>query len=301
MPEMSVVFAGGGCRTFWALGAYTALADLGTPLEFAGVSAGAAMAIVAATRQEQDLLAAFCARTAVNRRNVYPERALLGRPVFPQEAMYRATVHDLMGGASFGRLAHAPRVRLLQAYVEPGWPVSRTVARAWWAYAGRRRRNLLHGPEVPHPGIVAEVDTAQEAVSVDDLADRILRSSASPPVTQVQRVAGRTYFDGSLVDPVPVRALGDRARAGAVLVLLNRPHPCDSPAANVRYLAPSAPVPIHKWDYTSPGRVRSAFDMGRRDGEAARAAVQRFLADQPDQPDQPDPPDQPDQPRAREP
>ena len=37
MHEMSVVFAGGGCRTFWALGAYTALADIATPIEFAGV------------------------------------------------------------------------------------------------------------------------------------------------------------------------------------------------------------------------------------------------------------------------
>jgi predicted acylesterase/phospholipase RssA len=278
MHEMSVVFAGGGCRTFWALGAYTALADLAVAVEFAGVSAGAAMAIVAATRQEQALVDAFSARTAVNRRNVYPERLLLGRPVFPQEAMYRATVHDLLGGASFGRLVHAPRVRMLQAYVEPGWPVSRTVARAWWAYASRRRRGLLHGPDVPHPGIAAEVDTAQEAVDVGDLADRVLRSSASPPVTRVQRVDGRTYFDGSLVDAAPVRALSATARAGAVLVLLNRPDAPEVVAGNVRYVAPAEPVPIHKWDYTSPERVRRAFDMGRRDGEAARGAVERFLA-----------------------
>jgi predicted acylesterase/phospholipase RssA len=279
MHEMSVVFAGGGCRTFWALGAYTALADLATPIEFAGVSAGAAMALGAATRQEEALVAAFCARVSANPRNVYPERLLLGRPVFPQEAMYRATVHDLLGGASFGRLAGAPPVRMLQAYVEPGWPVSRTVARAWWAYAGRRRQNLLHGPEAPHPGIAAEVDTAQEATDVDNLADRVLRTSASPPVTGVQRIAGRTYFDGCLVDPVPLRALSQRARAGAVLVLLNRPRPPEGPTGKVHYFAPPAPVPIQKWDYTSPQRVRQAFDMGRRNGEAARAAVAQFLAE----------------------
>jgi predicted acylesterase/phospholipase RssA len=278
MREMSVVFAGGGCRTFWALGAYTSLADLGVAVEFAGVSAGAAMALVAATRMEDALVAAFCARTAANRRNVYPERLLLGRPVFPQEAMYRATVHELLGGSSFGRLAAAPRVRMLQAYVEPGWPVSRTVARAWWAYAARRRSGLLHGPDVPHPGIAAEVDTAHEAVSVDDLADRVLRSSASPPVTRVQRVAGRTYFDGCLVDPAPVRALSDAARAGPVLVFLNIPRASAGPDGAVHYIAPPEPVPIHKWDYTSPERVRRAYDRGRRDGEAARDGVRRYLA-----------------------
>ncbi|MCY1004291.1 hypothetical protein OV079_01635 [Nannocystis pusilla] len=38
-------------------------------------------------------------------------------------------------------------------------------------------------------------------------------------------------------------------------------------------------MPIHKWDYTNPARVRQAFDMGRREGEAARGAVERFLAE----------------------
>jgi predicted acylesterase/phospholipase RssA len=278
---MSVVFAGGGCRTFWALGAYASLAGLATTVELAGVSAGAAMALVAATGLEDALVAAFAARTARNPRNLYPERLLLGRPVFPQEAMYRATIHELLDVPSLERLARGPRVRILQAYVEPGRPVLSTVASAWWAYAARRRRGVLHGPDVPHPGIVAEVDTAQEASDVDDLADRVLRSSASPPVTRIQRVAGRTYFDGSLVDAVPVRALGPAARAGAVLVLLNRPHAPAAPAGNVRYIAPSEPVPIHKWDYASPARVRRAYDLGRRDGEAARAAVARFLAGEP--------------------
>lgn len=279
MREMSVVFAGGGCRTFWALGAYKALAELARPVEFAGVSAGAAMAIVAAMGMEDELIAAFCARTAVNRRNAYPERLVLGGSVFPQEAMYRGTVHDLVGGAEFGRVAAAPPVRLLQAYVPPGWPVSRTVARAWWAYAARRRRGLLHMPDEPHPGIVAEVDTAHEATDVDDLADKILRSSASPPVTRVQQVAGRTYFDGSLVDAVPVRALSAAARAGSVLALLNRPTTEETRRGNVRYLAPSVEVPIHKWDYTSPERVRRTYEMGLREGEAARGAVERFLAE----------------------
>lgn len=281
MREMSVVFAGGGCRTFWALGAYTSLADLAKPVEFAGVSAGAAMALTAATRQEDALIAAFCARTAANRRNVYPERLLSGRPVFPQEAMYRATVHDLLGGSEFGRLARAPVVRLQQAYIEPGWSVPRTAARAWWAYAARRRQGVVHGPEVPPPGLVAEVDTAHEATDTDDLADRVLRSSASPPVTKVQRISGRTYLDGSLVDAAPVRALGAAARSGAVLVLLNRPGDTGTAPTNIHYVAPPAPVPIHKWDYTSPERVRRAYDLGRRDGEAVRAAVQRFLDELP--------------------
>ncbi|MFY0533581.1 patatin-like phospholipase family protein [Nannocystis pusilla] len=163
------------------------LAGLAKTVEVAGVSAGAAMGLAAALGLEEALVAAFCARTAVNPRNVYPERVFLGRPVFPQEAMYRATMRELLGDASLQRLAQAPRVRILQACVKPGWLVAPTVASAWWAYAARRRRGLLHGPEVPHRGVAAEVDTAQEATSVDDLAERVLRSSASPPVTPILR------------------------------------------------------------------------------------------------------------------
>jgi predicted acylesterase/phospholipase RssA len=277
MSEVSVVFAGGGCRTFWALGAYVTLADLLRPVEIAGVSAGAAMSLAAATGQETELVEAFCARTAKNPRNVYPERLLFGGPLFPQEAMYRATIHELLGDAGLQRLARGPQVKILQAYVEPGRPVLSTVASAWWKYAGRRRRGVLHGPETPHPGIVAEVDTAHESRDLDELADRVLRSSASPPVTKVQRVEGRTYLDGSLVCPVPVRALGAQARAGTVLVFLNRPSAEEAVAGNLRYIAPSAPVPIHKWDYTSPTRVRRAFDAGRRDGEGLREVIARFL------------------------
>lgn len=278
MREMSVVFAGGGCRTFWALGAYTSLADLAAPREFAGVSAGAAMALAAATGQEDALVTSFCARTARNPRNVYPERLLLARPVFPQEAMYRATLRELLADQGLERLARAPHVRLLQAYVEPGWPVARTAARAWWAYASRRRRGELHGPDLPHPGLAAEVDTAHEAADLADLTDRVLRSSASPPVTSTQRLAGRTYLDGSLIDAVPVRALREPARAGAVLVLLNRHGEPTRTVGAAYYLAPAAPVPIHKWDYASPDRVRRAYDAGRRDGERARGSVERFLA-----------------------
>lgn len=277
MKQLSVVFAGGGCRTLWALGVQASLADLAPISEFAGVSAGAAMALAVATGQVHPLIEVFSARTAANRRNVYPERALTGRPIFPQEAMYRATMVELLDAAALARLAAAPRVKILQAYVEPGRPIVRTVAGAWSAYAARRRRGMMHGPEVPFPGIVAQVDTAQEADSVPELVDRVMRSSASPPVTPILRVGDRTYFDGSLVDAVPVRALGDAARAGPVVVLLNRPHP-RVVAGDRLYLAPSGPVPIHKWDYASPERVRLAFDHGRRDGEAMRAAVARFIA-----------------------
>jgi hypothetical protein len=67
---------------------------------------------------------------------------------------------------------------------------------------------------------------------------------------------------------VPVDALGDEHTPA--LVLLTRPHaPAEiPPAPNRRYVWPSRPTPVAKWDYTSAEKVQATFDLGRRDGEA---------------------------------
>jgi hypothetical protein len=39
------------------------------------------------------------------------------------------------------------------------------------------------------------------------------------------------------------------------------------------YVQPSVKVPISSWDYTSPGQMQHAYDLGRRDGEQFVAAM----------------------------
>jgi hypothetical protein len=44
-------------------------------------------------------------------------------------------------------------------------------------------------------------------------------------------------------------------------------------------VCPSEPVPIDKWDYTSPELVRRTYELGLRDGEAfAHRALDRDAA-----------------------
>lgn len=276
----SIVFAGGGCRSFWSLGAYRALRDrLPRPAEIAGVSAGSAMALAVATDTVDRMLEIFLAKTDANRRNFYPERLLVGRRAFPHEQMYRSTVAQCLEEGGWEQLSTAPRVRILQAFVEPGRPVIRTIYAAVRAYTARRKGGELHGPEAPYDGIGEEVDIAQDAETAADLIDRVLRSSTSPPVTSLPTIEGKTYVDGSVVDAVPVRALSAGARAGRVLVLLTRRYPGGSlPATpNHLYLMPSAPPPIHKWDYTSPDRITDALNAGLEDAKGFVARVDAFL------------------------
>lgn len=277
--DLSVVLAGGGCRTAWSVGLLEELrADLPEPREWAGVSAGACMAVALAARSTETMMARFLALAGENRRNVYPER--LGRaPVFPHEAIYRATVACGLDAAGLARLAQAGPVRILLAHAAGGARFAPLLWRALRDYRARKRAGALHGPDAAPPGFDLEVVTAQELGSSAAIEDAVLASSATPLVTRLPRSGARTYVDGGFIENVPVRALSADARAGRVLVLLTRPADGASlPASGDRlYLAPEREVPIAKWDYTSPERLQRTYDAGRDAGRRVRARVLRWL------------------------
>ena len=81
------------------------------------------------------------------------------------------------------------------------------------------------------------------------------------------RFRGRHYLDGGMVDNAPAfvgrRIPGVRRN----VVLLTRPYP-DGRRRRARhrlYIAPRAPVPAGRWDYTRPATVDLAVDMGKRE------------------------------------
>ncbi len=279
---LSIVLAGGGCRAFWTLGVVEQLRrDLPPVFEWAGVSAGAAMAMLYLADYASDGVVEFERLTAANPRNVYPERLLAGRQPFPHEDIYRTALQYALQGDAFQRLSESPPLRILHAFIEAGHPRYGTAARALWEYWQHRRRGDLHGSETPTRGLGWSVFTAQQARSAGELVDAILTSSASPPVLSSVERDGRLFLDGGLVDNVPLRALSPAARAGRVIVLLTREqHANVGPVLKTSdrlYLGPSTPTPVAKFDYTSPQRIRATFELGLRDGERWRKVVQEFV------------------------
>lgn len=126
-------------------------------------------------------------------------------------------------------------------------------------------------PETLHPrlgrklGFHPEFVRARGCGSPGQLADLLLQSSSTPPFD------GRPVLAGGMVDNVPVDALD--ATPGDVLVLVTRLYPrlrrfvLLHGAQRRFYLQPSQRVPISSWDYTQPGAMIGACDLGRRDGE----------------------------------
>jgi len=276
--SLSIVLAGGGCRTAWGVGVLEELrGELPAPREWAGVSAGACMAVALAARATEPMMARFLALAAANRRNVYPER--IGRGgVFPHEPIYRATVACGLDDAGMTRLRAAGPVRILLAATVPGARLVPSFLGALRDYRSRTRAGSPHRPDQCPPGFSLEVVTAQELGSREAIVDAVLASSATPLVTGLPRSGGRTYVDGGFIENVPVRALSEEARLGRVLVLLTRPvRPDTLPSSPDRlYLAPETDVPVAKWDYTSPDRIASTFATGRSFGRRVRERVLRW-------------------------
>jgi hypothetical protein len=284
-PTLSVVLAGGGCKTFWGMGVLRSIADLLPPVDqWAGTSAGAIMALVEVADRVDASLAHFIEATRNNPRNFYPQHLLRGQPVFPHEAIVRDALRFILADGGFARIRRGPPVHILLSYLAPGRPALRTGLAAYRAFDRRNRIGRLHGPRQPTPGLGAQVVRSVDAMDPDQLIEWVLMSATAPPVTRMVRRGGRRYLDGALVDNVPVRALPERAHAGRILALLSAPEkvarrPLRLPeGGQILYLGPADFPPVKTWDYTSPEAIVATYELGRREGEILRGRVEALLA-----------------------
>ncbi len=268
-PYDAVVFAGGGCRCAWQVGFWQSAAPaIGlAPRAVAAVSAGAAMACAIFADAVEDMLRDFTAHTTANRRNVYPLNWLRGAPMFPHAGIYRDTVLRNLDAQRLRRLHAGPDIRVLVSRVPPWLGPRSGVAVALCAYQIEQWRGArVHAELGRQAGFEPEVCSIRDCRSPEEVVELILQSSCTPPFTPVMRRAGRPVLDGGLIDSVPVEALPPSTRA---LVLLTKRFPPEVVPSHParRYVQPSEPVPIDKWDYTSPRRLQATYDLGRRDGE----------------------------------
>lgn len=274
----AVVFAGGGCRCFWQAGFWEEAAPaLGWRPRVAGaVSAGAAMACMVFADAVAEGVAYFKTRVAANRRNAYPLNLLKRRPVFPHPDIYRDTILANLDDARLARLHAGPDVRVLIALV-PRWLGPRS-GFLLGLLAYEAETFIQPGPHAAlgrQAGFIPQVASVRDCASPEAVADLILHSSCTPPITPVYRRGARPVLDGGLIDSAPLETIPPSS--GTTLVLLTKQYPPQSiPRVPGRvYVQPSEPIPIYKWDYTSPQRVQATYELGRRDGERFVAEAER--------------------------
>jgi len=274
----SVVFAGGGNRCVWQAGFYRTVAEAFNlvPARVAAASAGAAVAAVLFAGCFDAALVNFKRATAGNSRNVHWRNLFNGAPIFPHAKMYRRALLEVIDDRALATLHAGPELRVAITR-PPGWLGPGT----GFAVAGLADAlEQVLGPPV-HPqlalwlGFRAEYATVRACGTPEALADLVLASSCTPPLTPLLLQGGKPSLDGGIADNVPVAALADAP--GATLVLLTRRYR-RLPAHSQRvYAQPSADVPVSSWDYTNPAGLQAAFDLGQRDGEIFARQVDAFF------------------------
>ena len=264
----AVVFAGGGCRCFWQAGFWSSAAPaLGLePRVVSAVSAGAAFACAIFADTIDRVLDEFVGRVAANPRNVHPGNALRGDPVFPHERIYRGTILATLDAQALERLHAGPEIRIAVGR-RPAWSGARlAVALGVVAFlAEQSRRRQVHAVWGRRFGFWHETASVRACRTPEELANLVLHSSCTPPITPFYDRDGDAVFDGGIVDPGPLEAA---APAERTLVLLTRSFPEEAlpRQSGLTYVAPSQPVPVAKWDYTRPDLVERTYELGRQDG-----------------------------------
>ncbi len=268
-----LVMAGGGGRCTWQLGFLSTVApelDI-NPRVISAVSAGSLMSCILAAHDYLDALDYFRAVFAANRKNAYWGNLFTSEPVFPQYGIYRRAIGDLFGDR-MSRFGTGPDIRI-GITLPPKWMGAHLgLAFGTLAYQfDKHVRRAVHPSAALKLGFQQQFRRVGECCSVDDLADLILQSSCSPPLTPLLKLGGRAVLDGGVVDNVPVAGLDPRP--GRVLVLLTRRYPERPLSFEVAeagqsrlYVQPSMKAPIKSWDYTRPDLLQETFELGRRDG-----------------------------------
>ncbi len=264
----SVVFSGGGSRCLWQAGVWTVLSQKPNfkPSTIAAASAGATMVSLLLTGNAEKGLDYFKEVTAKNRKNAYWSHVFSKKPVFPHFEIYKTAILDLIEEDDLKKLKTAPEVRVMISQPPP-WLGPRS-----GSFVGILSYSLEKFLRYPmHPsfsrklGYRSQMILMSQCSTVKELADLLLQSSCTPPFVPVMKRNGMPVLDGGLIDNVPVNALADRP--GLKFVLLSRQYPANKiPKYDDRfYFQPSESITVNKWDYTNPGGLQFAYDLGKKD------------------------------------
>ena len=263
---------GGGVRCLWQAGFLSAVAPhWEAPRHICAVSAAAAIACAFAAGRLDAGVEAFKAAVANNRKNFYASHVFSRKPLFPHAAMYRTVLAAMLNDAGMEALQGGPDVDVLLC--RPPRRLPSVTVRALLLGIGVSRQfqsSRLSAALVRVGQLSPEFVPVRSCRDSSDVADLVLASSSTPPITPLFSYRGRHALDGGVLESVPVSGLRHvRSRA---LVMLTSHHGGPPPPALVpphpaiTVVAPSRQIPGAPWDYANPELLEAFLALGREDG-----------------------------------
>lgn len=284
MRDLGLTLAGGGNRSFYQQGLLEEWGDAvwSRVAAVSSCSAGAAIGLLMLSGRSAQARAYWDALRRGLTRNVNLTRALKREPIAPHGHIYRSTIVHAMERGGLERIKALPFPFYVLCSIPPAHlniNVATWLGLGAYSLEKRLRPRALH----PHAGALLGfrelVVDARDCTSPEEVADLVLASSATPPFTPVGRFRGTTLLDGGLVDNAPAYVADRAPNVSRNLVLLTRPYPRGVVGAHGTrlYVAPSEPVPVHRWDYREGAPVEETLALGRRDAKRLLSALDAWL------------------------
>ncbi len=272
----AVSFPGGGNRCYWQGGFWEAAAAALNlaPHRVVGVSGGAfaaAYSLLGLGPKVRSLVIEGCERGLPN----FDWRGWRGGDPFPVAPMYRDLLDLILDEPAFTAIKTITDLRVMISRPPRGWPGPLAAALGLASY--QIEKKLV---QPVHPRWGRKLGFTAEYIAVRDLpdarawADLTFASASVPPIIRAQTIGGKPAMDGGMADNVPVEPLHEiEAQGGRTLVLLTRRYRTIPAIPNRVYTQPSEKIGVGQFDITNAAGIRSAYELGLRDGEAfAKAA-----------------------------
>lgn len=283
--DTALTFAGGGNRSFYQLGLLNRWHQALMPrvAAISSCSAGACVITTFLSGRREQARRYWLGRAEGITRNFDWRKLLRGERPAPQGEIYRDTLRVTFADGGLERIRAQPFPIYVLASEFP-WLLPRILSVALGIGMYSLERSLRRAPHPISPRWIGFRGIAVDArlcESVEELANLILASSATPPFTPFGSFRGLSLLDGGMVDNAPAFVAEERhPEIKHSIVMLSRPyHPSVMGIQGRRlYLAPTTPTPIGRWDYTQPHLLDETVAMGEREAAVHEAVLQRYLA-----------------------
>jgi predicted patatin/cPLA2 family phospholipase len=282
--DLALTFAGGGNRSFYNLGLLTRWEQTLMPrvAAIASCSAGACVIATFLSGRREEARRYWLNRASGITRNFDWRKLLRGQRPAPQGEIYRDTLLVTFADGGLERIRRQPFPIYVLAAAFP-WLLPRYVSIALGIGLYSAERSVRKAPHPRAPQMIGFTPVAVDAracESVEELANLILASSATPPFTPIGTFRGLRLLDGGMIDNAPAFLAERHAEARRSIVFLSRPyHPSVLGIQKHRlYLAPTRPTPINRWDYTQPHLLDETVAMGEREAAIHQPLLDAYLA-----------------------
>lgn len=285
MRDLGLTLAGGGNRSFYQQALLEAWGEQLWPRVAAVSSSSAGAAIVTlllAGRSSQARAHWDVLRRGITK-NLDPARLLRGQTLAPHGPIYRSTIIHGLEQGGLERLRAVPFPVLVLCAVPPAHlpdSVATALGLGTYALEKKLRPRLLHPRVGSRLGFREFVFDARDCETPDELADLVLASSSTPPFTPVGNFRGQRLLDGGIIDVAPAFLVERVAGVQKNLILLTRRYPSGvtGRVGTRLYLEPTAPIPIHRWDYRESADVEATVQLGRHDAQYFARGLESWLS-----------------------